>query len=522
MKRSLLGMLCILAAGAGAFCYAQAAAPAPADVFEFTFVVGLPHSDSEPVAKPDSVPAPPKTDKTAGAAPAKTAEPATVNVIEPVTFASRGPRIWGGFDYLMYWVRKGSTPPLVVTGSPADPFPGALDQPNTRVLFGDHGLDYGRFSGLRLDLGAWLDRDERIGLEASGFVLERRSAHFSAQGNANGQPFLATPFVNALTGQDNVYFISQNFADPALSASLTGGVGVFSATSLWSWEVNGAANVVRNREWTIDLLGGFRQASLKESLNYVTSVDNLTKGGASLFLLTPIDPGFVVTTFDGFSTRNTFNGGQFGARIDHRWGFLSVEVVGKLAMGSMHEVVNIQGMTTTNAPLPVTQAVGGIYAQGSNIGNYTRDVFAVVPEVGVNLAVQLTGNLKARMGYTFLYLSNVVRPGRSNRHADQYQSSAHRRRLRHAGRPESSGLRLPGHQFLVARHQLWPGTIVLKASPFVGSSDFARIRVRATRKRSASAPSSPLKKGSDPLGANRVFNVFAGYRRGLTPFSTGC
>ena len=109
--------------------------------------------------------------------------------------------------------------------------------------------------------------------------------------------------------------------------------------------------------------------------------------------------------------RNTFNGGQFGARIDHRWGFLSVEVVGKLAMGSMHEVVNIQGMTTTNAPLPVTQAVGGIYAQGSNIGNYTRDVFAVVPEVGVNLAVQLTGNLKARMGYTFLYLSNVVRPG---------------------------------------------------------------------------------------------------------------
>ena len=45
--------------------------------------------------------------------------------------------------------------------------------------------------------------------------------------------------------------------------------------------------------------------------------------------------------------------------------------------------------TTTNAPLPVTQAVGGIYAQQSNIGTFNRDVFAVIPEVGVNLAYQV-------------------------------------------------------------------------------------------------------------------------------------
>ena len=51
----------------------------------------------------------------------------------------------------------------------------------------------------------------------------------------------------------------------------------------------------------------------------------------------------------------------------------------KLALGAMHEVVNIQGQTTTNAPLPVTQAVGGIYAQASNIGLYSRDVVALVP-----------------------------------------------------------------------------------------------------------------------------------------------
>jgi hypothetical protein len=34
-----------------------------------------------------------------------------------------------------------------------------------------------------------------------------------------------------------------------------------------------------------------------------------------------------------------------------------------------------------------------------------------VPEVGVNLAYQLTGNVRVNLGYTFLYWSNVVRPG---------------------------------------------------------------------------------------------------------------
>jgi Putative beta barrel porin-7 (BBP7) len=141
-------------------------------------------------------------------------------------------RLWGGIDYLLWWVRN--RPPLVVTGSPADPFPGALDQPGTQILFGDQGLRYGAVSGLRLGLGAWLDRDNILGVEAGGFLLQQRTARFSAQGNANGQPFLATPFINALTGNNNVYFISQNFADPAISAQLTGGAAVFSTTNLWS------------------------------------------------------------------------------------------------------------------------------------------------------------------------------------------------------------------------------------------------------------------------------------------------
>jgi hypothetical protein len=329
----------------------------------------------------------------------------------PCDAGDNGPRFWGSADYLLWWVRKADVPPLVVTGSPADAFPGALDQPGTRVLFGDHGIDYGRFNGARLSLGGWLDDERESGVEVSGFILERRSVQFSARGDANGQPFLAAPFVNANTGNQNVYFISQNFADPALSAMLTGGVGVFGATRLWSWEINGVVNLARGDAWSADLLAGYRQLSLREDLSYVTSAGNIVAGGAANFQGTPLDPGFVVTTADVFRTENRFNGGQLGARIDRRWGPLALDVTGKVALGSIHQAVTIDGLTTTNAPLPVTAAVGGVYSQESNIGRHNRDAFAVIPELGVNLAVDLRQNVRARVGYTFLYVSSVVRPG---------------------------------------------------------------------------------------------------------------
>ena len=56
-------------------------------------------------------------------------------------------------------------------------------------------------------------------------------------------------------------------------------------------------------------------------------------------------------------------------------------------------------------------AAGGMLAQTSNIGQYNRNVFAVIPEVGLNLRVQLTPNLAGRVGHAFIFLRNAVRPG---------------------------------------------------------------------------------------------------------------
>src|SRR5438094_9160568 len=65
------------------------------------------------------------------------------------------PRFWGSADYLVGWVKKGPTPPLVTTG-PEVLFSGSLDIPGTQVLFGDSRLDYGTLSGWKASAGMWL------------------------------------------------------------------------------------------------------------------------------------------------------------------------------------------------------------------------------------------------------------------------------------------------------------------------------------------------------------------------------
>jgi hypothetical protein len=54
---------------------------------------------------------------------------------------------------------------------------------------------------------------------------------------------------------------------------------------------------------------------------------------------------------------------------------------------------------------------GGLLTQPTNIGERDRNVFSVVPEIGVNVGYQVTDGLRVFAGYSFMYWTNVVRPG---------------------------------------------------------------------------------------------------------------
>jgi len=265
---------------------------------------------------------------------------------------------------------------------------------------------------LRFEAGWWCDADQHLGLEASGFALPRGTAVFNAAGDPNGQPFIARPYVNAVTGVNSAYVVSQNFLDPALAAETTGGIRIKSSSDLSGWEMNLVSNVYRSCNLNVQLIGGFRALMLDENLEINEAIRPIVSDAATTFLGTTVEIPNGVGIYDGFMAHNWFYGPQLGGRIDWQHGNLGVGLVTKVAIGVSQELVTVSGATTLLSPDVMNQtAPGGVLAQTSNMGRYLHDAFAVVPEAGLKLSYRITPGIQAHIGYTFLYWSNVARPG---------------------------------------------------------------------------------------------------------------
>ncbi len=94
-----------------------------------------------------------------------------------------------------------------------------------------------------------------------------------------------------------------------------------------------------------------------------------------------------------------------------RRGYWSLDALMRVSVGNVKQTVNIRGTTTSTVNGVTTNSTGGLYAQRSNINDYTRNRFAIAPEFGATLGYQLTQRWRLTAGYTFIYWSNVVRPG---------------------------------------------------------------------------------------------------------------
>jgi hypothetical protein len=311
-----------------------------------------------------------------------------------------GPVVWLDGEALLWWQRDSRLPPLVTTSPQASL--GVLGRPGTRVLFGGTVDDEERTGG-RFRAGVWLDDERTWGLESAFLFLGERSARFSA-GSA-GAPLLARPFVDAGTGQQDAEQVA-NLAVPSLPLllPLTGRVTVTAPSRLWGVEADGVRALARGCSYGIDLLGGFRYLRLDEGL--AIAEDLRVPAGAAQ------EAGTHFLVDDDFGTRNHFYGGELGTRAAWWRGAWSLEVLGKVALGVSQQLADVRGSTQITTPgLGPQNFTGGLLALPSNIGHYSRDHFAVLPEAGVTLGYHLTDGLRATVGYSFLYWSSVARPG---------------------------------------------------------------------------------------------------------------
>lgn len=316
-------------------------------------------------------------------------------------------RFYFSGEFMLWWLRGGAYPPLITTSPTTVPEieRGRLG-PNTTVLFGNEPISQGTFTGGRYTLGFWMDPCKEWAIETTLFHTGERSHRFAVDSAA--VPVLARPIqilnLNNIEGR-------QLFATPATlpgdMLDLRGGVVIDSPTRLWGIEANARRNLADNCKWRVDFLVGYRYLDLAEGLHIAEDVVTFRNIPG-----VPIFAGDRALVDDRFDTRNHFHGGQLGTTVERRFGRWSLESTFKIALGVNQQTVDVaDGMTIIRPDGTSTRVVGGLLALPSNLGSHTRDNFAVVPEVGVKLGFQLLPRVKAYVGYDFLYISSVVRPG---------------------------------------------------------------------------------------------------------------
>ncbi|MFO1325183.1 MAG: BBP7 family outer membrane beta-barrel protein [Burkholderiales bacterium] len=270
-----------------------------------------------------------------------------------------------------------------------------LDEPGTSILLGGGSIDTNPNPGFRITGSYRLDGG--WGIEAIGFYVPSRTTTrgYSSTGKA-GSINMMLPFFDVTRGFENITEISYapEYAGSA-QESLTNNLGGGELNATWALAPQGP--------WRIDLLGGFRYLQLREDYTITTSSP-----------YNPPNPADIWLTTDAFNAKNRFYGLQMGARAWYDQGPWVGSGVLKVALGTMQQSVSINGYLETNdyTNYGATQTfAGGYFALPTNSGNYSRNTFAVVPEVALSVGYRLTPAATLFVGYSFLYASDVVRPG---------------------------------------------------------------------------------------------------------------
>jgi hypothetical protein len=310
-------------------------------------------------------------------------------------------RFYASAEYLFWWTKKDGTPPLVTTSSnPLDN--GILGQRTTQVLFGGP-LDHDLQQGARFRAGYWFDTCKPMAIEGSFFFLSPRSDRFRVASGPNGTPLIARPFFDVNDRRESAELV----ASPLTS---TGSLILQAPSRFLGSDINLRCPLCCAETcaggYRLDLLGGFRYLRLNEGL-YITEM-------GQNFAFEPRRPNQAFRIDDRFDTLNAFYGGQIGLTGELRRGRWSLESRGLVAVGDSHQVLNINGAAAFAPPfdgIPARQQGGLLALPGANIGRFTQDRFAVVPELGLTLGYQVTDTIKVTAGYNIIYWSSVLRPG---------------------------------------------------------------------------------------------------------------
>jgi hypothetical protein len=343
---------------------------------------------------------------------------------------------WELTSELVYFLFRRPEPnfPLATTGSAGDVVPGALGQPGTTIIAGSSSFPENLHVGGKVTATYWLtDEPETLGLQASYFIMEMATTNFgaSSQGNVT-DPVLARPYFNPVLGAEAADL-------RAFPGTLAG-----SASSGFATRLMGADGSVLYNMTGYSCLGP--SLFVLAGPRFIKFDERYSSNDTATVL--PAGTGTTTTIQDNFSTSNIFYGGQIGAQFRYRLEGVTFDFIPKVAIGNNHETLTIGGFTSVTNQVTGQTITGaqGLFAQPSNIGEYHRNVFMVIPEIGVKLHVDLTENIKVTFGYNYLNMTHVARP------ADQIDRSVN---IQPVGSTTQIGPAVPIQPATISQTSFW-------------------------------------------------------------------
>jgi hypothetical protein len=380
-----------------------------------------------PAAGPDTAPAlMPGAD---GTIPAP-AEGTTSTEAPPDTYGVQ--RWYGSAEYILWRLKDTPLPesfvtlPVTTTG---------INQFNSSVNISNGSINYGGRSGARFTLGYWID-PATCGIENTGFWVEKRNNEVlnTQQVNQTLNLTIIQNVVITSSTPGGLVFTPQQIP---VTVSLPAVINVTASgsvipSSFWGDEMNVRSTKCYFGGLSVDFLAGFRYINLSEGVqlgqtttlqiaqpNGLFTAGLLTPNGTGGFTNLPTIPPpiagvttiLAVNTVNQMMTHNNFFGANFGTSWD--WAItdrIHFEGYGKIGVGAM-----VESFTYTGGSAVTTAAVAG-FVPGATIPNlsffnYGKTQYAVTPELNLKLGYQLSRCLRATIGYNFLYLSSVMRPG---------------------------------------------------------------------------------------------------------------
>jgi len=303
-------------------------------------------------------------------------------------------------EYLGWWTSGNHLPPLVSTSPDNAPRAeaGVLGTNGARTLFGDQRIDMNMRSGGRVTITGWFGGLEDTALEFVGFYVGDDTATGNFSASSTGLPILARPFINSTGLVEDAELV-------AYPGVIAGTVAVQSYSEIYS-----AASLLRHNIGLgplgrIDFLGGYRYFRLRENLSIRENLVSTDQGGV-------IPLGTTTDLLDQFRVGNDFHGAETGLSAELFWSRVSVELIGKVALGGVFRHAEVSGRTITTIPGNTpTVAPGGLLSQPTNIGSRSQSGFGVLPEFGINTRTAVWQGTSLIFGYNLIVLNDVLRTG---------------------------------------------------------------------------------------------------------------